>query len=75
MENTGKGKKRGQGSGTAGGGGQGRNKGGAYGPGGFCICTKCGTKVQHQRGIKCTKVKCPECGHVMIREDLLKGSA
>jgi len=57
------------GSGT--GPGQGRNKGGAYGTGGFCICTKCGEKIPHRRGVKCTTLKCPECGHTMIREELI----
>ncbi len=52
-------------------GGRGRNKGGAYGLGGFCICVKCGTKVPHQQGVKCTTLKCPNCGHVMVREELL----
>ncbi len=64
----------GQGQGTASGpgSGQGRNKGGAYGTGGFCICMKCGEKVPHTRGIKCTTLKCPECGHTMIREEMVK---
>jgi predicted RNA-binding Zn-ribbon protein involved in translation (DUF1610 family) len=35
------------------------------------VCAKCGTKVQHQQGIKCTTLKCPKCGHTMIREELL----
>ncbi|MCK9448987.1 MAG: hypothetical protein M0Q41_08405 [Bacteroidales bacterium] len=52
-------------------GGHGRNKGGVYGPGGFCICAKCNTKVPHKTGMKCTDSKCPECGHTMIREELL----
>lgn len=64
METSGKGLGRG--------GGKGRNKGGAFGPGGYCICNKCGEKVQHQQGIKCTTFKCPKCGHTMIREELLK---
>jgi ribosomal protein S26 len=51
--------------------GKGRNKGGAYGPGGFCVCAKCGEKVPHEKGIKCTTLKCPKCGHTMIREELL----
>jgi ribosomal protein S26 len=51
--------------------GKGRNKGGAFGPGGFCICAKCGEKVAHEKGIKCTTIKCPKCGHTMIREELL----
>ena len=61
-----------QGQGQGQGGGRGRNKGGAFGTGGFCVCTKCGEKVPHQRGVKCTTLKCPECGHTMIREELLK---
>jgi len=52
-------------------GGRGRNKGGAYGPGGFCICAKCGHKIPHRQGLKCTEIKCPECGHTMVREELL----
>ena len=61
----------GQGKGFGKGGGQGRNSGGGYGIGGYCICAKCGAKVQHQQGVKCTSLKCPECQHTMIREELL----
>jgi alanine-synthesizing transaminase len=61
----------GQGKGLGRGGGRGRNNGGGFGVGGFCVCAKCKTKVPHQRGIPCTKVKCPNCGHVMVREELL----
>ena len=53
------------------GSGRGRNKGGSFGIGGNCICAKCGTKVPHQQGIKCTTLKCPNCGKTMIREELL----
>ena len=67
-----KGTGRGEGRGLGKGGGQGRNKGGAFGTGGFCVCAKCGTKAEHQQGVKCTTIKCPECGHIMIREELLK---
>ena len=63
--------KNGQGKGQGLGGGKGRNNGGSFGIGGFCICTKCGEKVAHRRGIKCTSLKCPACEHVMIREELL----
>ena len=49
----------------------GRNRGGAFGPSGYCICVKCGYKTEHQRGVKCTTLKCPECGHVMARKELL----
>lgn len=70
---TGQGAGQGQGRGRGGGqrGGGGRNKGGAFGPGGYCVCAKCGARVPHQQGIKCTSLKCPECGHTMIREELL----
>lgn len=72
MDSTGKGLIRSQGKSPGQGGGKGRNKGGAFGPGGFCVCTKCGEKVPHQKGTKCTSIKCPKCNHVMIREELLK---
>ncbi len=62
----------GGGRGLGRGGGQGRNKGGAYGPGGYCVCAKCGTRVPHEQGVKCTTLKCPKCGHTMIREELLE---
>jgi len=68
----------GQGPGTGkgfgrkpGGGGRGRHSGGAFGPGGMCICAKCGTKITHQQGTSCTDLKCPNCGQTMIREELL----
>ena len=75
--NMGRGKGSGGGSGMGGGqgrgqGGGGRNKGGAFGPGGYCVCAKCGEKVPHERGVKCTNLKCPKCGHTMIREELIK---
>ena len=50
----------------------GRNKGGAFGPGGFCICAKCGAKIAHQRGVKSTSIKCEKCGTTMVREELIK---
>lgn len=59
----------GKGLGT--GGGRGKNKGGSFGIGGYCICNKCGTKLNHSRGTKCTTIKCPDCGHTMIREELM----
>jgi len=52
--------------------GKGKNKGGSFGPGGFCVCSKCGHKVLHVKGEKCTSLKCPECGHTLVREELLK---
>ena len=53
------------------GGGKGRNDGGGFGTGGYCVCAKCGKKVPHQQGVKCTTIKCPACGKTMIREELL----
>ncbi|MEA2103601.1 MAG: hypothetical protein U9P79_03025 [Candidatus Cloacimonadota bacterium] len=71
----GRGAGTGRGQGGGGGfnqsGGRGRNKGGSFGPGGYCVCAKCKTRISHQQGTKCTEIKCPKCGHTMIREELL----
>jgi hypothetical protein len=61
---------RGAGRAFSGGGGRGRNSGGAYGPGGDCICVACKTRIPHQPGVSCTSLKCPNCGRSMIREEL-----
>ena len=65
-------KSSGGGMGEGRGGGHGKNKGGAFGVGGYCICAKCSEKVNHQQGVKCTTIKCPACGHTMVREELLR---
>jgi len=75
MSRSGIGVHTGTGKGPGPGKGQGRNKGGSYGTGGFCICTKCGEKIRHRRGVKCTTLKCPKCGHTMIREEMVQGKA
>ena len=72
MNGRGQGRGGGRGQGQGRGQGGGRNKGGSFGVGGFCVCAKCGEKVAHQQGVKCTTLKCPACGHTMIREELLK---
>ena len=68
----GKGRGLGAGKGLGRGEGHGRNNGGGFGNGGYCVCAKCGARVSHQQGIKCTTLKCTECGHTMIREELLE---
>ena len=40
----------------------------AAGPGGDCVCPKCGHKQPHQRGVPCAQVSCPLCGATMARE-------
>jgi len=63
---------RGQGPGTGGGVGRGRGggRGGGFaaGPGGNCVCPKCGEKAPHQPGSPCYQQLCPKCGAVMTRE-------
>jgi len=71
MANFGRGRNPGGGQGLGRGSGRGLNRGGAFGPGGFCVCAKCGEKVPHQQGVKCTTLKCPKCGQAMVREELL----
>ena len=41
------------------------------GPGGYCICPKCGYKMGHETGTPCNKVKCPQCDALMTREESL----
>ncbi len=38
------------------------------GPGGYCVCPKCGYKIMHKRGIPCSTLKCPKCGLLLKRE-------
>ena len=50
---------RGQGGGRRSGGGR---------AGGFCVCTSCGHREQHQAGKPCFEIKCPECNTELVRE-------
>jgi hypothetical protein len=56
------------GTGGQGGTGAGRRRGSGRGPGGFCVCPKCGEKMKHQMGQPCPDQECPKCGTRMIRE-------
>jgi hypothetical protein len=58
----------GTGRGMGRGGGQGRRGGFAAGPGGCCVCPKCGERATHQLGTPCYEQQCPKCGTAMTRE-------
>lgn len=38
------------------------------GPGGDCVCPKCGERLPHRTGVPCQEERCPECGAKMLRE-------
>jgi hypothetical protein len=62
---------RGAGRGMGQGQGQGRGRmGGPFsaGPGGSCVCPKCGHKEAHVAGQPCNQRTCPKCGTTMTRE-------
>lgn len=48
--------------------GRGQSGGKDAGPGGYCICPRCGERQPHQLGTACFEVKCPKCDAVMTRE-------
>jgi len=70
MNTFGQGNRRGgAGGGRGGGSGPGRNKGPQKaGPSGYCVCPKCGYKVQHVVNQPCYDKKCIKCGTKMVRE-------
>lgn len=56
--------------GRAAGGGRGRgggNKPGS-GPGGECVCPKCGYRTPHVVGQPCMEMTCPSCGTRLVKE-------
>lgn len=40
---------------------KGRMGGKGLGPGGKCVCPKCGYIISHERGAPCSQLKCPKC--------------
>jgi cation diffusion facilitator family transporter len=38
------------------------------GPGGYCVCKKCGYRVEHQPGVPCSTLLCPNCKTPLTRE-------
>lgn len=58
----------GRGMGRGAGDGMGRGGGPrAAGPGGLCVCPKCGHAEPHETGVQCFERMCPKCGTVMTR--------
>jgi hypothetical protein len=51
--------------------GGGRMGGFGLGPGGYIICSGCGFKMLHQRGVPAYSVRCPKCNGTMVREEIL----
>ncbi len=37
------------------------------GPGGDCVCPKCGERASHDTGVPCSSMSCPKCGTKMTR--------
>lgn len=37
------------------------------GPGGECLCPKCGHRIPHLAGQRCLDTRCPKCGTMMVR--------
>lgn len=37
------------------------------GPGGHCVCPRCGYRAPHRRGVPCAALKCPQCAAPLER--------
>ncbi|MCK5476594.1 MAG: cation transporter [Candidatus Aenigmarchaeota archaeon] len=48
---------------------KGKMHGYAFGPGGYCVCSKCGYKIKHKRGVSCSSMKCPKCNIALTRRE------
>jgi hypothetical protein len=46
---------------------RGRMGGYGLGPGGRCVCPRCGYVIPHTAGTPCFQIKCPNCGSPMTR--------
>ena len=57
----------GRGGGVGAGRGRGRMGGFAAGPGGSCVCPRCGYSTSHVIGTPCYQQTCPKCGSRMTR--------
>jgi hypothetical protein len=64
----GQGKRQGRGGEMGGGRGRGGGNKTGSGPGGNCICPKCGHKEPYVVGQRCLDRVCPKCGTKMTRE-------
>ena len=40
-----------------------------FGPGGRCLCQKCGYSEAHQPGVPCNSRRCPRCGIGLKRQE------
>jgi len=38
------------------------------GPGGYCFCKRCGYRIEHQPGVPCSSLICPNCKTHLTRE-------
>ena len=57
----------GTGRGLGRGEGRGRMGGKSLGLGGYCVCSSCGAKIPHNRGVPCYQTTCPKCGAKLSR--------